>query len=187
MEPDFIFNTLNSVTSLVRANRNAAAVSAIVTLSGFLRRAFQQSNRPLVPLAEEVTQLVCYLDLQKIRFADRLQVSIDIPVELFESSVPFLVLQPLVENAIRHGIAKSPDGGMIRVAGFRRSGRLRLSIYNDGPCLPPDWVESSAGVGLSNLRMRLKMLYGTEFLLIVRNRDARGVEALVSVPLQSRK
>src|SRR6202790_194860 len=135
MEPHFMFNTLNAISGLVRDNRNDAAVSMIVGLSDFLRRAVEDSNRPQVALAEEVEYLRRYLDIQKIRFADRLQVSVDIPAELLQAPVPNLILQPLVENAIKHGIAKRVAGGAIRVAGARRNGNLCLSVYNDGPSL----------------------------------------------------
>jgi two-component system LytT family sensor kinase len=184
MEPHFIFNTLNAISALVRDNRNDAAVSMIVGLSDFLRRAAEDSNRPQVALAEEVEYLRRYLDIQKTRFADRLQVSVDIPAELLEAPVPNLILQPLVENAIKHGIAKRADGGAIRVTGSRSNGRLSLSVYNDGPCLPADWEATRAGIGLSNLRSRLQILYGAGFELNLRTPDTGGVEVLVSLPLK---
>jgi signal transduction histidine kinase len=184
MEPHFIFNALNAISGLVRDNRNDAAVSMIVGLSDFLRRAAEDSNRPQVALAEEVEYLRRYLDIQKVRFADRLQVSVDIPAELLEAPVPNLILQPLVENAIKHGIAKRADGGAIRVTGSRFNDRLSLSVYNDGPCLPADWEATRAGIGLSNLRARLQILYGTGFELSLRTPDTGGVEVLVSLPLK---
>ena len=106
IEPHFMFNTLNSIAGLVREQRNDAAVSMIVGLSEFLRRATQDSHRSQVTLAEEVEYLQRYLDIQKVRFGERLQVSVDIPPEMLHAQVPNLLLQPLVENAIKHGIAK---------------------------------------------------------------------------------
>src|SRR5258706_7026305 len=106
MEPHFMFNTLNSIAGLVRDQRNDAAVSMIVGLSEFLRRASEDSHRSQVSLAEEAEDLQRYLDIQKVRFADRLQVSVDIPDELLRAQVTHLVLQPLVEDAIQSGIAK---------------------------------------------------------------------------------
>jgi two-component system LytT family sensor kinase len=184
MEPHFMFNTLNAIAGLVRDNRNDAAVTMIVGLGEFLRHAAEDSNRPQVALAEEVEYLQRYLDIQKVRFAERLQVSVDVPAELLPAQVPSLILQPLVENAIKHGIARRAAGGAIRVAGWRANDRLSLSVYNDGPCLPADWEAARAGVGLSNLRTRLQILYGSRFELSLRNQDTSGVRALVSLPLR---
>ena len=105
----------------------------IVGLSEFLRRASEDSHRSQVTLAEEVEYLQRYLDIQKVRFGERLQVSVDIPAELLQAQVPNLLLQPLVENAIKHGIAKRVAGGAIRVAGARRNGNLYLSVLQRWP------------------------------------------------------
>jgi signal transduction histidine kinase len=183
MEPHFMFNTLNAISGLIRDNRNDAAISMIVGLSEFLRRAAEDSNRPHVALGEEVEYLQRYLDIQKVRFAERLQVSVDVPAELLPVQVPNLVLQPLVENAIKHGVAKRAEGGAIRVAASRANERLSLSVYNDGPALRTDWATSRVGIGLSNLRTRLQILYGTRFELSLRNVSTGGVEVLVSLPI----
>jgi two-component system LytT family sensor kinase len=124
-----------------------------------------------------------YLDIQKVRFGKRLQVSVDIPVELLPVPVPALVLQPLVENAIKHGIAKRAEGGAIRVAASRSNDRLSLSVYNDGPVLPAGWAQTHTGTGLANLRTRMQILFGIEFELKLRNPDAGGVEVLISLPV----
>ena len=183
MEPHFMFNTLNAISGLIRDNQNDAAVSMVVRLSEFLRRAANDSNRPKVTLVEEVEYLQRYLDIQKVRFAERLQVSVEIPPELLRVQVPNLILQPLVENAIKHGIAKRAQGGAIRVTVSHCNGNLGLCVYNDGPCLPADWAATRAGIGLSNLRTRLQILYGTGFELNLRNPDTGGVEVLVSLPV----
>jgi two-component system, LytTR family, sensor kinase len=183
MEPHFMFNTLNSIAGLVRDQRNDAAVSMIVGLSEFLRRASEDSHRSQVTLAEEVEYLKRYLDLQKVRFGERLQVSVDIPPELSQAQVPNLLLQPLVENAIKHGVAKRVTGGVIRVAGARSNGNLCLSVYNDGPNLPADWQGMHNGIGIDNLRTRLRILHGSESELQLRNTDT-GVEVLVTLPLR---
>ena len=115
MEPHFMFNTLNSIAGLVRDHRNDAAVSMIVGLSEFLRRASEDSHRSQVTLAEEVEYLQRYVDIQKVRFGERLRVSVDIPADLLDAQVPNLLLQPLVENAIKHGVAKRVVGGNVRV------------------------------------------------------------------------
>jgi two-component system, LytTR family, sensor kinase len=184
IEPHFMFNTLHSITGLVRDQRNDAAVSMIVGLSEFLRRALEDSHRSQVTLAEEVEYLQRYLDIQKVRFGERLQVRMDIPPELLRAQVPNLLLQPLVENAIKHGIAKRAAGGTVRIKGVRHDGGLCLSIYNDGPDSPTDWQGTRTGVGISNLRSRLQILHGEESELKLKHADAGAVEVVVTLPLK---
>jgi two-component system LytT family sensor kinase len=183
MEPHFMFNTLNSIAGLVRDHRNDAAVSMIVGLSEFLRRASEDSHRSQVRLAEEVEYLQRYVAIQKLRFGDRLQVSVDIPADLLNALVPNLLLQPLVENAIKHGVAKRVVGGNVRVTGAHRDGRVCLSVYNDGPNFPKDW-QTNGGVGLANLRTRLEILHGEDSELQMRRAGTDGVEVVVTVPLK---
>ncbi len=138
-EPHFLFNTLNAIAGLVRENRNDAAVSMIVRLRDFLRRVVEDSDRQQVPLGEELEFAERYLDIQKVRFAERLQFSVSVPRELLLAQVPSLILQPMAENAVKHGIAKRAQGGAIRIAAFRSNGVLTLSDYNEGPSLPAGW------------------------------------------------
>ena len=184
IEPHFMYNTLNSIAGLVRDHRNEAAVSMIVGLSEFLRRASEDSHRSQVELREEVEYLQRYLDIQKVRFGERLQVSVDIPAELLRAQVPNLLLQPLVENAIKHGITKRIAGGAVRVAGACHNGNLCLSVYNDGPGLPTDWAATPSGVGIGNLRTRLQILHGAESELQLRSASPDGVEATVTLPFK---
>jgi two-component system, LytTR family, sensor kinase len=184
MEPHFMFNALNSIAGLVRDHRNDAAVSMIVGLSEFLRRSSEDSHRSQVSLAEEVEYLQRYVDIQQVRFGERLRVSVDIPAELLEAQVPGLLLQPLVENAIKHGVATRVAGGNIRVAGTRRDGKLFLSVYNDGSSFAEDWQTQGAGVGLANLRTRLQILHGEASELQMRRAGGDGVEVVVSLPLK---
>jgi two-component system LytT family sensor kinase len=184
IEPHFLFNTLNAIAGLVREKRNDAAVSMIAGLSDFLRRVLEDSDRQQVPLQEELEFAQKYLDIQKVRFADRLQLSVDVPSDLFPAQVPSLILQPMVENAVKHGIAKRVQGGAIRIAACRSNGMLTLSVYNDGPALPAEWEELSPGIGLSNVRTRLQSLYGDLFKLSMRNREPGGVEVTLSVPFE---
>jgi two-component system LytT family sensor kinase len=123
-----------------------------------------------------------YLDIQKARFDDRLQLSVDVPYELYPAQVPSLILQPLVENAIKHGISKRAQGGMIRITASRSNGMLTLSVCNDGPSLPAAWETTRPGIGISNVRTRLKTLYGEAFDLSMRNQNSGGVEVSVSLP-----
>ena len=179
-----MFNTLNSIAGLVRDQRNDAAVSMIVGLSEFLRRATEDSHRSQVTLAEEVEYLQRYVDIQKVRFGERLRVSVDIPADLLDTQVPNLLLQPLVENAIKHGVAKRVVGGDVRVTGARRDGSLCLCVYNDGPSFPEDWQTNGVGVGLANLRTRLQILHGDAAGLLMRRAGADGVEVVVTLPLK---
>ena len=184
LEPHFMFNTLNAIAGLVRDHRNEAAVSMIVGLSEFLRRASEDSHRSQVTLAEEVEYLQRYVEIQKVRFGERLQVSVDIPADLLPVQVPNLLLQPLVENAIKHGIAKRVAGGTVRVAGASHDGNLCLSVYNDGPHFPAESQVSHTGVGIGNLRTRLQILHGTLSELRLRQVESGGVEVLVTLPLR---
>jgi two-component system LytT family sensor kinase len=182
IEPHFLFNTLNAIAALIREQRNDAAVSMIAGLSDFLRRVLQDSDRQQVPLGEELEFTQKYLDIQKVRFAERLQFNVDVPADLFSAQVPSLILQPMVENAVKHGIAKRVLGGSIRIAGSHSNGTLTLTVYNDGPGLPADWDKTKSGIGMSNVRTRLQSLYGTAFELSMQNQEQGGVEVSVSVP-----
>ena len=184
IQPHFMYNTLNSIAGLVRDDRNDAAVSMIVGLSEFLRRASQDSHRSQVTLLEEVEYLQRYLEIQKARFGERLQVSLDIPADLLRAQVPNLLLQPLVENAIKHGIAKRVAGGTVRVAGACHDSTLCLSVYNDGPSLPTDWEAKHSGVGIGNLRTRLQILHGNDSELQLRCAAPGGVEVVVRLPFR---
>ncbi len=184
IEPHFLFNTLNGIAGLVREGRNEAAVSMIAALSDFLRRVVQDSSRQEVPLEEEMQFILRYLDIQKMRFAERLQLSVNVPRELLPAQVPSLILQPMVENAIKHGIAKRAQGGAIRITAARSNGMLCLKVYNDGPNLAPESESSQSGIGISNVRDRLKALYGDAFELSMRNQEPCGVETSVSIPFR---
>jgi two-component system, LytTR family, sensor kinase len=185
IEPHFLFNTLNAIAGLVREKRNDAAVSMIVGLSDFLRRVVEDSDRQQVPLGEELEFTRKYLDIQKVRFAERLEFTVDVPQELFPAQVPSLILQPMVENAVKHGIARRVQGGAIRITASRSNGTLTMRVYNDGPSLPVGWEKDQAGIGIQNVRTRLHSLYGDGFELSMRNQQPGGVEATVSVPFVS--
>jgi len=183
IEPHFLFNTLNSIAGLVREKRNDAAVIMIVELSDFMRRVLEDSNRQQVPLGEELEFTRKYLEIQKVRFVERLQCTMNVPGELLPAQVPMLILQPIVENAIKHGIAKRVQGGAVRILASRSNGMLTLSVYNDGPSLPAR-DEIPSGIGISNMRTRLQSLYGENFKLNMQNQGSTGVEVSVSVPFK---
>lgn len=184
IEPHFLFNTLNAVTALIREERNNAAVEMIADLGILLRRVVECSDRHEVALGEEMDFLGKYLDIQKLRYAERLRLSLDVPEELFTAQVPSLVLQPIVENSIRHGISKSAQGGRVRIGAFRSDQMLTLNVYNDGPTLAPDLEISTAGTGISNIRSRLRSLYGNAFSLTMRNEGPHGVEVSICLPFR---
>jgi two-component system, LytTR family, sensor kinase len=182
VEPHFIFNALNSISGLVREQKNDAAVSMIVALSDFIRRVAASSHDPQALLSEEVEFLERYLQIQEVRFAGRLKLDIQIPDELRKAQIPSLILQPLAENAIKHGIAQRAQGGEVRVAASRSNGLLHLSVYNDGPLLDPNGTAVKDGIGLSNLRRRLNLLYGYDCDLRLENHGLSGVQVTVALP-----
>jgi two-component system, LytTR family, sensor kinase len=182
IEPHFLFNTLNAIAGLVREKRNDDAVTMIAGLSDFLRRLLKDSTSQQASLGEEVEFAQKYLDIQKVRFVERLQFSVDVPSDLMLARVPTLILQLMVENAIKHGIAQRAQGGEIRIAASRSQDRLTLSVYNDGPAAR--WEKIDDGVGLSNMRTRLQGLYGNAFELKMQNQTPGGVEVSVSVPFK---
>jgi len=186
IEPHFLFNTLNSIAGLVREERNEDAIRMIAGLSDCLRRVLDGSQQQEATLGEEVEFLEKYLEIQKARFADRLDVRVEVARELYQAQVPSLILQPMVENAIQHGIARRVRGGSVRVGASQSDGVLVLRVYNDGPSLPADWETSRSGIGIPNVRNRLRSLYGASSGLQIRNQD-EGVEVCLTVPFRENK
>jgi two-component system LytT family sensor kinase len=180
LEPHFLFNTLNTIAGLIREGRDGAAVTMIAGLSDLLRRVLDDSNRQEISFGEELEFLENYLEIQKMRFADRLQIMMDVPRELYPAQVPSLMLQPIVENAIQHGICKRVNGGAIRIVARNLQGMLTVSVHNDGPGMNGD--EANGGIGLSNVRSRLQSLYGSSGLLSIKDHLMGGVEVVLSVP-----
>lgn len=185
IEPHFLFNALNSIAGLIREKQSGEAITMLVSLSDFLRRMLSESNRQEVALSEELDFVKQYLATQKMRFAERLQLSVDVPTELEDAAIPNLILQPLVENAIKHGIAKRKEGGSVRIAASSQDSQLRISVSNDGPALAPGWETASTGVGVTNVRARLKALYGDAASFVMNTRSLGGVEVAITVPLRT--
>jgi len=182
IEPHFLFNTLNSVAALVREQRTDDAIQMIAGLSDLLRRSLDNAPHHQVPLREEIDFAQKYLDIQKARFADRLIVSMDVPSDLNAAQVPSLILQPMVENAVQHGIAHRAQGGTISISAYRTGQQLTLRVANDGPSLPPNWEHLRAGIGITNVRTRLATLYGAASAFNLSNRPSGGVEVSLSLP-----
>jgi len=184
LHPHFLFNTLNGITGLVRDNDNAAAVEMLVGLSDLLRQTLDSAGKQEVRLSEELEWLELYLKLQQIRFSDRLRVSINAKPDTLDAMVPNLITQPLVENAIRHGIGPRAQPGSVSLSAERDQSRLQLMVSDDGVGLPEGWrLESSKGMGLLNTEARLRQLFGSDFVFEVRNREHGGVEVLLAIPL----
>jgi len=184
IQPHFLFNTLGSIAALVRRQRNAQALEMLVGLSDFLRATLERSERPWVPLREELDVLSLYVDLQRVRFADRLRVEIDAEEGTLEQPVPTLILQPLVENAIRHGIAPRAAPGTITVQAHLDAERLHLSVADDGAGLPEGFdAARDAGIGLGNVRSRLEQLEGVASFEI-KPREGGGTVARVELPTE---
>jgi len=183
IEPHFLFNALNAVAGLIREGRTNAAVDMVVQLSDFLRQTLSETNKQEVLLADEVDFVRRYLLIQQTRFADRLQLDIDVQEGLQDAAVPNLILQPLVENAIHHGIAKRKEGGTVRVTASAQGDALDLYVANDGPSLPSNWNEGARSIGISNVCRRLRSLYGDASSFDIRNRTGGGVEVAIRIPL----
>ena len=186
LQPHFLFNTLNGIAGLVRDNRNKAAVNMIAGLSDLLRYTLENAVKQEVPLKEELEFLELYLDIQQMRFSDRLQIEMQIEPETLDALVPNLILQPLVENAIRHGTSRRAASGTVGVSARRENGLLRIQIYDDGPGLQrDDGARAVEGVGLSNTRARLVQLYGERQQFTLTEREGGGVAAEILIPFIS--
>lgn len=184
LQPHFLFNTLNGIAGLVRNQENKAAVDMISGLSQLLRHALANSERQEVTLREELDFLELYLDIEQMRFSDRLTVEMKIDPDTLEALVPNLILQPLAENAIRHGIARRVSAGTVRISARIHNGVLQITIEDDGPGLTAAAAPEGSGIGLNNTRDRLDRLYGDEYEFAVRNREPRGVEVTLVIPLR---
>ena len=183
LQPHFLFNTLHAVSMLNFTDVDAAN-RMLVRLSDLLRMSLDNSGRQTVPLRVELDFLAKYLEIEQTRFHDRLEVSYDVDPQLLDLEVPYLILQPLVENAIRHGTARLAHNGRIHVAATRSGKELVLSVCDNGPGLPRDWsVEHSAGIGIGNTRARLRQAYGSSERLTLQPRADGGVCAEVRIPL----
>ena len=176
IQPHFLFNTMNAISALVRARKNAEAVEVIAGLSDLLRYTLDHAGDGRVPLDKEVEMMQRYLDIQRLRFADRLTVSVEIADDARRAAVPTLILQPLAENAIRHGVTLSAATGRIEVRAYRRDHTLEIEIFNTGRL-----GTAPRRVGLTNTEERLRELYGDRGRFDLRN-ERGGVVAQISIP-----
>jgi signal transduction histidine kinase len=183
LQPHFLFNALNTISALTESDPPLAR-RLMGQLGDLLRASLAHTSQPLVTLGEELTFLDDYLGIESARFEDRITVDVIADENAADVRVPSFLLQPLVENAIRHGIAPRASGGRIEVSASREGGNLILRVRDDGVGLPVDWdIERCAGVGLSNLRGRLATFYGQDDLLRVRAIASGGVDVQVTIPV----
>ena len=157
LQPHFLFNTLNAISALALADPMQARLM-IARLSDFLRLTLEERHAQQVPLSRELEFLECYLGIQQVRFQDRLVTHMDVAGDSTRALVPNMILQPLVENALRHGLLDKPERGTLHIATRREGGHLHVRIEDDGLGLPEDGVKD--GIGLGNTRTRLDMLFG---------------------------
>jgi LytS/YehU family sensor histidine kinase len=187
LNPHFLFNALNTIAMLVRRQANADALRGIVGLSQLLRQVLDRREEAEVALGEELALVEHYLAIEQLRYRDRLAVRVDVAPETLEACVPSLLLQPLVENAVRHGVGSRDGAGLILIAGHRQGERLRLEVRDNGPGFPPGWEpRSGRGLGLTNTRERLLSLYGADQLLELTNAPAGGAVVVVTIPFHHR-
>jgi len=187
LNPHFLFNTLNAISTLILDRDNATANRMVQGLSSFLRHSLDNDPMQRVTLRQELDALTLYLDIEKIRFAERLRIETAIDEDCWRALLPSLLLQPLVENAIKYAVAKQVAGGLLRIEAERDGGHLVLRVSDDGPgcgSLEGTELPPGKGVGLRNTRERLSVLYGDASGFSVRNRE-RGIEVTLRLPFET--
>ncbi len=182
IHPHFLFNALNAVNMLIRADDKTRAVQAVTGLSELLRHVIDGSPQQEVRLEDEIKFLDRYLSIEAVRFGDRLRVQKHIDADAAQALVPNLVLQPIVENAIRHGIAERREAGRIIISAQRENGRLVMRVQDDGVGIKGAHEER---IGLSNTRARLQTLYGDQHELTLTRAPAGGTIATVAIPYRA--
>ena len=188
LNPHFLFNTLNAISTLILEQATEDANRMVTRLSSFLRHSLDNDPMKLVTLEQEMTALGLYLDIEKVRFEDRLVLERDIEDEAYHALIPSLLLQPLVENAIKYGIARSETGGTLRIAARVFAGDLLLEVSDDGPGteLVDGEIPGANGVGLRNTRERLAELYGIRHSFRLSHTDPHGLTIRIRIPFESK-
>jgi len=186
LHPHFLFNTLNTISVLVREKRNDEAVHLLARLSVLLRMSLDSTRVHEVTLRQEMEFLEPYLEIQQVRFLDRLSVKTEISPEALEARIPNLLLQPIVENAIVHGIAGKSGPGKVQIAGTVRDGNLFLEVRDDGPGFKTlGHRRVKEGIGLSNTRERLAKIYGSRCQLLLRSELGLGTCVQIVLPFRT--
>ncbi len=185
LHPHFLFNTLNAISILVRKRETQASVRMITGLSDLLRMALDNVGRQLVSLKQEIDFVSRYLEIEKTRFADRLTVDVNVAADALNAEVPNLLLQPIVENAIRHGIAPRASSGHIEIRAEIHDKTLLIQVSDNGLGLPKPWnVDQCKGVGLKNIKARLEQLYGVKHQFNVDDKEGGGVVVRIEIPFR---
>jgi len=188
INPHFLFNTLNAISSLVLERRNEQAENMLLRLAGFLRYSLDRRPTELALLSAELEAQRKYLEIEQTRFEDKLQVRFTIEPGLENARLPSLILQPILENAIKYAITPRKEGGTIEVSAFSENGLLRIRIDDDGPGLPPESApRKRQGVGLANARERLELIYAGRAGLSAINREPRGCRVELWLPLEEER
>ena len=186
LHPHFLFNTHHAIISLMLKADTASAIKMLTRLSDLLRITLQKSHEQLSALRDELDALELYLGIQRERYRDRLRVEIEVDPAALTAEVPWLLLQPLVENALKHGIEPLTAGGVVRIHVRAHSGRLTLSVSDNGPGLDENFNPAqSTGIGLRNTRERLARLYGEKQQFEIRNTPPQGTEVRITIPLRA--
>lgn len=182
LRPHFLFNVLNTAAMLVREGQPAKGIMVLEELGGLLRQVLHEPGRGDVTIREELDFLGSYLDLERIRFEDRLRVNLVCAADVAEIRVPFLLLQPLVENAVRHGVSRRAGPVQIDVSATRGAAGIRLEVKDSGAGLPPGGTAQAGGIGLANVRQRLAERYGAAARLGVEALPVGGTVAWILLP-----
>jgi two-component sensor histidine kinase len=183
LQPHFLFNALNTIAMLVRSGDTRTSVRMLARLSELLRQVLDGASAQEIALEEEIRLVERYLEIEQLRFGDRMSVTVSAPECLRDALVPNLLLQPIVENAIRHGISRRAASGRLEVHAERAGDDLVLRVVDDGPGLPPEWhADETTGIGIRNTRARLAHLYGSSARFTARSLEDGGVEVTIVLP-----
>jgi LytS/YehU family sensor histidine kinase len=185
LHPHFLFNTLNTISVLMQEDVEAAN-RMLVRLSELLRLTLRNTDAHEVSLKQELEFLRGYLEIEQTRFQDRLRVRWQVAADTLDAQVPNLLLQPLVENAIRHGIAPRSTAGTIEIRAARRNGTIELQVRDDGAGLSGELKQNNSGIGLANTQARLKQLYGDKHRFHLAPADGGGLMVTVTIPFHTR-
>ena len=182
INPHFLFNTLNSVSSLIRTNPEQAR-GVVYRLSSILRRLLRNTDN-LTPLREELAFIDNYMSIEMVRFGEKLRFIKEIDPATLDRMVPSMLLQPLIENSIRHGLATKVDGGLVRVRSYLADGRLHLVVEDDGVGIPEARLATlfEQGIGVSNVNERMKVLYGPDYRMWIDSKPGEGTRTGIEIP-----
>ena len=186
LQPHFLFNTLNTISVLMKEDVDKAN-RMLLRLSELLRASLEEMSGDFVPLEQELAFLEKYLEIEQVRFEDRLHVDIRVDDGLLVAEVPNLFLQPIVENAVRHGISRSSVAGRLTVGVERSGDQLRIEVLDDGPGLGDAGLEAlqRKGIGIANTIKRLEQLYGDDFSFSIESREPAGARVLIVIPFRT--